>query len=277
MSLQPNLRLRGGTDGVRSGRRRRARECHRRGDGVPRRHGASHAAGLSRSRGCVRVGDRVLDRHPVLRRASAAIRSSSPQATRPRSSPASASSAAASSPTRIRTRFIATRPPTIGTRRTWTRPTTTRESASALRAASRSLHEAAHERREHERTTQPPVAIAAARRGAPGVTARASAERESDAARLACRRTVRSRSRDDVRGSDRRADPLRRGPIGHRQRRSAPRQRPRGAASHAHGDHIGDRKMSAQNAGTCAAPDTVLGGAQFHDRGNRRGKERRER
>src|SRR5262245_64722883 len=27
--------------------------------------------------------------------------------------------------------------------------------------------------------------------------------------------------------------------------------------SHAHGDHIGDRKMSAQNAGTCAAPDTV--------------------
>ena len=27
--------------------------------------------------------------------------------------------------------------------------------------------------------------------------------------------------------------------------------------THAHGDHIGDRKMSAQNAGTCAAPDTV--------------------
>jgi L-ascorbate metabolism protein UlaG (beta-lactamase superfamily) len=27
--------------------------------------------------------------------------------------------------------------------------------------------------------------------------------------------------------------------------------------SHAHGDHIGDRKMSAQNAGTCAAPETV--------------------
>src|SRR5258705_13969948 len=25
--------------------------------------------------------------------------------------------------------------------------------------------------------------------------------------------------------------------------------------SHAHGDHIGDRKMSAQNAGPCAAPD----------------------
>ena len=27
--------------------------------------------------------------------------------------------------------------------------------------------------------------------------------------------------------------------------------------SHAHGDHIGDRRMSAQNAGTCAAPETV--------------------
>ena len=27
--------------------------------------------------------------------------------------------------------------------------------------------------------------------------------------------------------------------------------------THAHGDPIGDRKMSAQNAGTCAAPDTV--------------------
>ena len=27
--------------------------------------------------------------------------------------------------------------------------------------------------------------------------------------------------------------------------------------SHAHGDHMGDRKMSAQNAGTCAKPDTV--------------------
>jgi L-ascorbate metabolism protein UlaG (beta-lactamase superfamily) len=27
--------------------------------------------------------------------------------------------------------------------------------------------------------------------------------------------------------------------------------------SHAHGDHIGDRKMSAQNAGTCEKPDTV--------------------
>jgi len=27
--------------------------------------------------------------------------------------------------------------------------------------------------------------------------------------------------------------------------------------THAHGDHIGDRKMSAQNAGTCEKPDTV--------------------
>src|SRR5258705_8959945 len=27
--------------------------------------------------------------------------------------------------------------------------------------------------------------------------------------------------------------------------------------SHAHGDHMGDRKMSAQNAGTCDKPDTV--------------------
>ena len=27
--------------------------------------------------------------------------------------------------------------------------------------------------------------------------------------------------------------------------------------SHAHGDHMGDRKMSAQNAGTCERPDTV--------------------
>ena len=27
--------------------------------------------------------------------------------------------------------------------------------------------------------------------------------------------------------------------------------------SHAHGDHIGDRKMSAQNAGTCEKPDTI--------------------
>ena len=27
--------------------------------------------------------------------------------------------------------------------------------------------------------------------------------------------------------------------------------------SHAHGDHIGDRKLKAQDAGTCAAPDTV--------------------
>jgi len=27
--------------------------------------------------------------------------------------------------------------------------------------------------------------------------------------------------------------------------------------SHAHGDHIGDRKMKAQNAGTCAQPETV--------------------
>ena len=27
--------------------------------------------------------------------------------------------------------------------------------------------------------------------------------------------------------------------------------------SHAHGDHIGDRKMSAQNAGTCDKPDTI--------------------
>ncbi len=27
--------------------------------------------------------------------------------------------------------------------------------------------------------------------------------------------------------------------------------------SHAHGDHMGDRKMKAQDAGTCAAPDTV--------------------
>ena len=27
--------------------------------------------------------------------------------------------------------------------------------------------------------------------------------------------------------------------------------------SHAHGDHMGDRKMKAQDAGTCAAPETV--------------------
>jgi L-ascorbate metabolism protein UlaG (beta-lactamase superfamily) len=31
--------------------------------------------------------------------------------------------------------------------------------------------------------------------------------------------------------------------------------------SHAHGDHIGDRKLKAPGAGTCAAPDTVPAGA----------------
>ena len=31
--------------------------------------------------------------------------------------------------------------------------------------------------------------------------------------------------------------------------------------SHAHGDHIGDRKLKALGAGTCAAPETVPGGA----------------
>ena len=31
--------------------------------------------------------------------------------------------------------------------------------------------------------------------------------------------------------------------------------------SHAHGNHMGDRKMSAQNAGTCAAPDTISAAA----------------
>ena len=31
--------------------------------------------------------------------------------------------------------------------------------------------------------------------------------------------------------------------------------------SHAHGDHIGDRKLKAPGAGTCAAPETVPGGA----------------
>lgn len=31
--------------------------------------------------------------------------------------------------------------------------------------------------------------------------------------------------------------------------------------SHAHGDHIGDRKLKAPNAGSCAAPETVPGGS----------------
>jgi len=31
--------------------------------------------------------------------------------------------------------------------------------------------------------------------------------------------------------------------------------------SHAHGDHIGDRKLKALGAGTCAAPETIPGGA----------------
>ena len=63
----------------------------------------------------------------------------------------------------------------------------------------------------------------------------------------------------------------------HRRRRSAAGHVHVVLLSHAHGDHIGDQKLKAPGAGTCANSRRCPAGAEFHDRRGRRGEERGDR